>query len=133
MSFPGGRQDPGDPDLLATARRETHEEVGVDLAALGDELGRLSDLEAIARAKRVGLVIRPFVFAVPDDVPLVGNYEVAELLWAPLEPLLMGQADTTHAYTYQDHELQLPAYDVRGRIVWGLTHKMLTSLFEILR
>ncbi|MCA9639821.1 MAG: NUDIX domain-containing protein, partial [Myxococcales bacterium] len=32
MAFPGGRHDPTDPDLLTTARRETLEEVGLDLS-----------------------------------------------------------------------------------------------------
>ncbi|HEU5217398.1 MAG TPA: NUDIX domain-containing protein, partial [Gemmatimonadales bacterium] len=34
LALPGGRWSPGDPDLAATARRETIEEVGVDLSGV---------------------------------------------------------------------------------------------------
>lgn len=133
MSFPGGRFDPGDTDLLATARRETLEEVGLDLSRQGAPLGRLDDLEAIARAKRVGMVIRPYVFEVSADTNFRTNEEVAELVWAPLPRLFTGELDTHHVYEIGGNRLQLPAYDVDGRVVWGLTHQMLGSLFRLLR
>jgi 8-oxo-dGTP pyrophosphatase MutT (NUDIX family) len=133
MSFPGGRFEPGDADLLATARRETLEEVGLDLSRQGAPLGRLDDLEAIARAKRVGMVIRPYVFEVSNDTRFTTNEEVAELVWAPLPPLFRGELDTRHVYEFGGNRVQLPAYNVDGRVVWGLTHQMLGSLFRLLR
>ena len=41
MALPGGRRDPEDRDLEATASRETLEETGLDLAGVGTPLGRL--------------------------------------------------------------------------------------------
>ena len=133
MSFPGGRHEPHDADLLATAQRETLEEVGIDLASLGAPLGRLDDIEAIAKAQRIGMIIRPYVFEVPASAELHGNYEVAELIWAPLRPLISGDANTTHDYDLAGRSLKLPAYDVNSRVVWGLTHQMLASFFMLLR
>jgi 8-oxo-dGTP pyrophosphatase MutT (NUDIX family) len=133
MAFPGGRRDPSDGDLLHTAIRETAEEVGLALSRDGDLVGRLDDLPAIARGKKVGLVITPFVFAIPGDVDLTLNDdEVHEALWTKLGPLARGERDTGFPYRFEDTELTLPAYDVDGRIVWGLTHRMLSALFEIL-
>ncbi|MCA9574112.1 MAG: CoA pyrophosphatase [Myxococcales bacterium] len=133
MSFPGGRFEPNDGNLLATAQRETLEEVGLDLTLEGAALGRLDDLEAVARAKRVGMVIRPYVFEVPPDTRFATNHEVAELVWAPLPPMFAGERDAQHVYEFGGNRLQLPAFDVDGRVVWGLTYQMLGSFFRLLR
>lgn len=130
MAFPGGRHDPSDPDLLHTALRETLEEVGLDLARDAELIGRLPLLPAIARGRRVGLTIAPYVFALSRDLPLEPNREVAEIVWAPLRPMARGEISTTIPWELAGERLEMPAYDVHGRIVWGLTYRMLESLFE---
>ncbi len=130
MAFPGGRHDPDDRDLLHTATRETLEEVGLDLTREGRLLGRLDDLPAIARGRRAGITIAPFVFAVSGDPALRPNYEVEETLWAPLASLASGDRATTVRYDMEGTELSLPGWDVGGRVVWGLTYRMLRALFE---
>jgi 8-oxo-dGTP pyrophosphatase MutT (NUDIX family) len=133
MAFPGGRRDPADRDLLDTALRETEEEVGLRLRAEPELLGRLDDMHVLAGGRRVGLVIAPYVFAIDTDPELVPNAaEVEEVVWAPLSVMARGAADTTFSYGHEGRQYQLPAYDVGGRIVWGLTHRMLGSLFAVL-
>jgi 8-oxo-dGTP pyrophosphatase MutT (NUDIX family) len=133
MAFPGGRASPGDRDLLATAVRETREELALDLSATATLIGRLDALPAIARGRRVGLTIAPFVFELTADAALVPNGEVAEVLWAPIAPLLDGSADSSVPYEFEGQRLTMPAYDVQGRVVWGLTYRMLQTLFTLLR
>jgi 8-oxo-dGTP pyrophosphatase MutT (NUDIX family) len=134
MAFPGGRHDPQDTDLEATVVRETLEELGLDLLRDASFIARLDDLPAIARGRRTGLMIAPFVFELTSPrVTLTYNYEVAEALWTPLLPLMRGERATTTSYVYEGRTLELPAHDVEGRIVWGLTYKMLDALFERLR
>lgn len=133
MAFPGGRHESDDPSLLATAIRETQEEVGLDLRAEADHIGQLDDLQAIARGKPQETVIRPFVFEVHRDTPILADErEVAEALWTPLLPLYRGEADTTRPYRWHGTQIDFPAYDVHGRVVWGLTYQMLRSFFRIL-
>ena len=133
MAFPGGRQHAEDPSLLDTAIRETLEEVGLDLRAEADHIGQLDDLQAIARGKPQETVIRPFVFEVHRDVPVrADEREVAEALWTPLSPLYLGQVNTTRPYQWHGTQIDFPAYDVDGRVVWGLTYQMLRSFFRIL-
>ena len=130
MAFPGGRHDESDVDLLHTATRETLEEVGVDLARVGTLVGRLDDLPAIARGRRAGITIAPFVFTVSEDPPLSPNHEVEEALWVPLDSLASGETATTVRYRMEGTDLDLHGWDVGGRIVWGLTYRMLQTLFE---
>jgi len=133
MAFPGGRQDADDATLLDTAMRETREEVGLDLSLEAEHIGQLDDLQAIARGKPQDTVIRPFVFEVHRESPIeVDETEVAEAFWTPLLPLYRGEADTVRPYQWQGTQIDFPAYDVGGRLVWGLTYQMLQSFFRIL-
>jgi len=131
MALPGGRHDPTDTDLLHTAIRETEEEVGLSLPA-SSLVAPLDDLEAVARGRRTGMLIRPYVFHLTSPSPPVlrPNYEVAETLWTPLAPLYAGTHNTERPYEIGGQVWKLPAWDVDGRIVWGLTHRILSNLLE---
>ncbi|MCC6552955.1 MAG: CoA pyrophosphatase [Polyangiaceae bacterium] len=132
MAFPGGRREPGDASLLATAIRETREEVGLDLAAHGDLVARLPDVPAIARGVHIGMMIAPFVFTLRGAPGLALNAEIAEALWAPVGPLARGEGAGTMPYSHEGQSLVLPCLNVRGRVVWGLTYRMLQTLFDAL-
>lgn len=133
MAFPGGRREPEDGSLLQTAIRETREEVGFDLGVDAERIGQLDDLQAIARGRPQETVIRPFVFDVHGSAAVrADNREVAEALWAPLMPLYRGEVDTVRPYDWHGTRVDFPAYDVEGRVVWGLTYQMLRSFFRIL-
>lgn len=138
MAFPGGGLDPRDRDLEAAAVRETEEEVGLSLGAAGRLVGRLDDVRATARGIVTGLVVSPFVFVVHDEAPpLRTSDEVSEIHWAPLAPMFRGERDTTIDYVWQGQTIRLPGYRLDAsegeRVVWGLTHKMLTTFFARLR
>src|SRR5205085_2847243 len=120
-------------DLLATAMRETLEEVALDLSQAATVMGALDTLPVVARGKRTGLTITPFAFELTADVQLTLNREVAEVLWAPLDPLARGERATTMPYQLEGQKLSLPAHDVEGRIVWGLTYRMLEGLLALLK
>lgn len=133
MALPGGHRDGGDPDVLHTAVRETREEVGLDLVRDAELLGRLSGVRAIARGRVQNLEIVPLVFALhgaADTRP--DPREVQEVVWAKLSPLISGAAATTFDYAHDGRLHALPAFDVSGRIVWGLTYRILRDLFALL-
>jgi len=132
IAFPGGHQDAADRDLLATARRETLEEAGLALpdAAL---IAALDDHPATARGEFTGIVIAPYLFAIEGDPALRPNHEVAELIWAPLGAMARGELDVEHEFSRGAHRMRFPGFAVGDHVVWGLTHRMLMSLFEVLR
>jgi len=108
--------------------------VALDLDAHGRLLGRLATLPAIARGRPAGLTIAPYVFELLTDVPLVVHPdEVTETLWAPLGPMLRGERGGSVPYELAGQRLTLPAFDIDGRMVWGLTYRMLEGLFGLLR
>ena len=132
MSFPGGHLEPGE-DFERAARRETLEEVGLDLGRHGCMLGALDQSHAIARGRRVNMVIAPIVYElVSEPPPLKLNHEAAEALWTPLAPLIRGEAHTWIEYEMDGERQRFPGYDVGGRVVWGLTYRFLGTLFSVL-
>jgi 8-oxo-dGTP pyrophosphatase MutT (NUDIX family) len=133
IGFPGGNRDEGDETLVATAIRETREEVGIDLAEHGRLLARLPDLPAIARGRHLGMIIAPFVFALEAPAEVVPNEEVAGAIWAPLGPLARGVGAGTFVYVHEGSPLELPCIHLGDRLLWGLTHRMLGMLLSALR
>jgi 8-oxo-dGTP pyrophosphatase MutT (NUDIX family) len=132
MALPGGRQDAADRDLPATAVRETREEVGVDLAQHGELLGALDDLQAIGRGRPLDLIITPLVYALTAPVTLTPNrHEVQSVLWVPLASLRHGAADGTHRLHQFGNQQAYPAFVYQGYTIWGLTHRILTGLLEV--
>ncbi|HTL04141.1 MAG TPA: CoA pyrophosphatase [Gemmatimonadales bacterium] len=126
LAFPGGRWSPGDRDLAETARRETREEVGLELEAV-PLLGVLDDL-APRTPVLPPIVVRPFVFAVPSSSELILNHEVAGAWWIPFE-------EFRRPGTYAPVEYQRYGTLVRGEgyhlsmgVLWGMTERILTPL-----
>jgi hypothetical protein len=78
-------------------------------------------------------VIRPYVLALRGAPPITPNHEVAEVVWAPLSPILRGEHRTQYPYVHEGNKMLLPAHLIGERVVWGLTHQMVESLGPILR
>jgi 8-oxo-dGTP pyrophosphatase MutT (NUDIX family) len=132
MALPGGRRDPADASLLDTALRETLEEVDIALSTAGRILGRL-DPVAPRNAHLPPLTILPLVFAVPSgmEARIASPFEVAEIHWVSVDHLRSPAARTSFRYAPAGDiggDLAFPAFDVAGRSVWGLTHRVLSDL-----
>ena len=133
MAFPGGHSEPQDADSLATAIRETMEEVGLRLSS-GSHLGALPALQATARGLPTGTLITPHVFALQEAKSLSPNLkEVAATYWAPMGPMARGEWDAVKVLDHEGQRLSLPAIAVEGNLVWGLTHRMLREFFALLQ
>lgn len=133
LAFPGGRRDPSDLSLRATAERETLEELGLDLSKDAELLGPLDHLMGRGGSAGSGLVIAPFVFALHSEPIMQPNpEEVQRCFWTPVEPLLRGEHDTTIDVQHAGRSAVLPAYRVEDGVLWGLSYQMLTSLFALL-
>jgi 8-oxo-dGTP pyrophosphatase MutT (NUDIX family) len=130
-SLPGGRREPEDADLLATAIRETREEVGIDLRK-GDLAGTLPDV--IPRTPTLPpIAVRPFVFLLLHRPEVTPNREVAIASWVRLDHLLRADAHHPVALDVAGQSRQVQAYQLENAIVWGMTERILTSFLAHLR
>ena len=130
IAFPGGRRDPDDADLRATAIRETMEEVGVDLSA-AERLGVLDDLYPRTPVLPP-VVVRPFVFALTARPTIVAGPEVQDTFWVSFRAL---QAPAAQGEVIVDHpgipRRVLPAYTLGNRTIWGMSERILTPLISL--
>lgn len=124
ISFPGGRQDPEDGSLCATALREAHEEIG--LAPDGVELiGALQPTPTIA----TNYAVYPFVGLIePGQTWRPEEAEVAEVLELTLQDLRDGYA--RRRLMRRGVPFRTDTYVVGDHLVWGATARMLADLFE---
>ena len=121
MALPGGHAQPEDADLLHTARRETLEEVGIDLA--GAEL--LGQLDDVSPMRSSDMVVRPFVFWAGAPYRITLSEEVAEVLWVPIDALASDALRSTREVQVRGSTLTVPAYVIDERVVWGMTYHLL--------
>ena len=133
MAFPGGRMDPTDAHGLAVAVRETQEEIGLTLGPEDPCVGRLSEVMTHPQLRRRPMVVTPFVFRLEREVSFEPNYEVAEVLWVPLEFLLEEGNRERMFWKRGSVNIPLPCYQYEGRTIWGLSLMMLDELLEVLK
>jgi 8-oxo-dGTP pyrophosphatase MutT (NUDIX family) len=124
ISFPGGRHDDTDADLLVTALREAHEEIGLAPEAV-QVVGALQPTPTIATGYRV----YPFVGLIePGQAWKLSPREVAEVLELPLATLLAGYS--RRRLLRRGIPIRTDTYVLDGTLIWGATARILADLFE---
>ena len=122
ISFPGGRRDPGEPDLVTTALREAHEEVGLEPSDVRIA-GALPPTPTIA----TGYAIHPFVGAIaPGGAWVPSEREVAEVLEVPLATLREGFG--RRRLVRRGIPFVTDTYALGESLVWGATARILSGL-----
>jgi 8-oxo-dGTP pyrophosphatase MutT (NUDIX family) len=131
MAFPGGRFEDGDADAMATAVRETREELGLDLEDLATPLVELDTVTTHFLPQH--LAVHPFVFALRRDARLVPNAEVAAIHWFSVERLLSGEGRGEMTFALRNESYCMPCIRLDGTCIWGMTLRMVDDLLSRLR
>ncbi len=128
ISFPGGRIEPYDDSPVATALRETEEEIGLPPAAteiLG-EIGSVYTVTGFHVTPVIGLLREPLEI-VPDP------NEVAEVIMVPFSHLMNPAIYELHKHR---HETGLRTYfstEYKNYRIWGVTAGIIVGLYEELQ
>ncbi len=127
ISFPGGAVDPGDVDLVSTALRETHEEIGVHPDHI-EVLGQLDDMVTISNFR-----VTPFVGWL-DRYPYEWQFsheEVAYLLEVPLDHLRNPASLIPDRRLINGKERTFQSYQWGDDLIWGATARMLSNFLDV--
>ncbi|MGB8338290.1 MAG: CoA pyrophosphatase [Burkholderiales bacterium] len=127
ISFPGGRAEGHDTDIIQTALREAEEEIGLARRQV-DVLGTLPDYFTVTGYRVtpvVGWVEAPVSFR-PDP------FEVAEVFEVPLDFFLDSANHLRHSLVRDGRERFYVAMPYNGRYIWGATAGMLVTLQQVL-
>jgi 8-oxo-dGTP pyrophosphatase MutT (NUDIX family) len=124
VSFPGGRYDEGEPDLVATALREAEEEIGLPREAVAI-VGALRPTPTIA----TGYAIYPFVGVIePGMTWTLSAREVAQVLEVSLRELREGYE--RKRLIRRGIPILTDTYVVGDHFIWGATARILSDLFD---
>jgi 8-oxo-dGTP pyrophosphatase MutT (NUDIX family) len=124
ISFPGGRREEGETDLVATALREAEEEIGLPADAV-EIVGALQPTPTIA----TGYSVYPFVGLIdPGRTWTLSPREVAEVIELPLAALRAGYE--RRRLLRRGVPIRTDTYVVGDRLIWGATARILADLFD---
>jgi 8-oxo-dGTP pyrophosphatase MutT (NUDIX family) len=123
VSFPGGRQDPGE-DLLETAIREAEEEIGLSRDRV-DVAGALPPVGTFVTSYKV----HPFVGLIDEGLRFEPNpAEVESVLVASLDDLVAGYGK--RRLMPRGIPIKTDTYVVGDSLIWGATARILGDLLE---
>ncbi len=124
MAFPGGKRALNDGDLKQTVVRETLEETNIDLLdkSLSLILGVMPPLRSTQKPE---MLILPFVTLLQKRPSIkLQRRELTEYVWISAETLIRNKSTVKFDFG------EFPAYVVEGRVIWGLTFRILEALFS---
>jgi len=128
ISFPGGRQERKDKDLLATALREAQEEMGIK----EKDVHILGELDDICTAT-TDFCVSPFVALIPYPYPFrINRREIAKIIEVPLSSLLDEGRFRQEIRERDGVPFQVYSYQHQDHTIWGATAGILKQLLDLL-
>jgi 8-oxo-dGTP pyrophosphatase MutT (NUDIX family) len=125
VAFPGGRVEPDDLDVVATALRESEEEIGLD-AGMVTPLGFLEAFETIS-----GYSVTPVVARIAANAVLKPDPgEVAEVFEVPFAFFMEPANLRRYTMDFRGHRRDMVEFLHAGYRIWGVTAAILYNLLK---
>ena len=127
VSFPGGGYQQEDEDLVATALRESFEEIGLERSQVR-VVGRLDDVQTIT-----GYHVTPVVGTVATGTAFLPDIsEVARVFTVPLSIILDADKWEKHTHSFKGSQVEMWQLLWDGETIWGATAYMLRAFRKVL-
>jgi 8-oxo-dGTP pyrophosphatase MutT (NUDIX family) len=129
IAFPGGKMEEGDKDLVETALRETHEEIGVPATRI-EVLGQLTELYIPPS----NFLVQPTVGWLTEKPELTADpMEVEEILILPVSAFLEESALQEKEVALKDFTIKVPCYFINDHVIWGASAMIMTEFLDVLK
>jgi 8-oxo-dGTP pyrophosphatase MutT (NUDIX family) len=126
ISFPGGRYEPEDIDIVATALRESFEEIGTESTQI-EVIGSLPNYVTVTAYE-----ITPVVATSPPQAFTCDPFEVADAFEVPLAHVLNNANWRRDSFMREGQRREYWAVPYKERYIWGATAGMLRTFREVL-
>jgi len=129
ISFPGGKKEASDTDLIQTALRETSEEIGVNTSEI-NVINKLTPLYIPVS----NIIVTPVVGWI-ESQPVFNRQEeeVAFIIEADIKKLLNPDIIKIKPFEIRGEMIDIKYFDYNDNVIWGATAMILHELFTILR
>lgn len=125
VAFPGGRREAQDPDLVATALRESHEEIGLQ----PQDVEIISPLSQVI--SRYGILVSPYVGVISGCQTLRPNpEEIASIFRVPVSFFLEDKRLRTDELSFRSLKLQVPCWEWEKYHIWGMSAIVLVDFLN---
>jgi 8-oxo-dGTP pyrophosphatase MutT (NUDIX family) len=127
VSFPGGKHEKSDKNLLHTALRESQEEIGIIPGRI-EIIGELTNLFIPVS----NFMVHPFLgltSTIPEFKP--DRSEVDYLIEVSLQQIAAARIEVT-SMKFKGHNYNVPYYNLNNEMVWGATAMIMSEFIEII-
>ena len=127
MAFPGGHSDPQDRTLFDTVRRETLEEVGIEV----NEHRFLGCLRNV-QPKNAPMIVSPFVFLESKKADPTTSREATETVWVPVSFLMNPKNVSSIMVAIRGENVPMGCYRYSNHVIWGLSFRIIQEIISIM-
>jgi len=129
ISFPGGKYEPVDKNIVNTALREANEEIGIDLNLI-KVIGQISPLYIMVSNFNVVPVIA-YTKVNPNFV--IDKSEVEKIIVIKINDFYNPKNLSSIEFNWEKEKINAPCYKINNNIIWGATAMILSEFFEIMK